>query len=277
VLAARLSEEGGAGVLLLEAGDREPLRTAPPTWPNPAGDLRRLGRHLGGAGVERHAHPVAARARVRGHLSSCDAWAVGGARGWGFDDLLPYLRRCERVEGRDPAVRGMDGPLTIGRHAAQPVPATVFSHGDLVGLVRSSDASDAPDLQIQVLDIPYSLLPTSQTPPGQGYSIAFSAIAPRSRGSVRLVDAQPGTAPLLDPNYSADPHDVEAMTAGLRVAREIGRASALEPWRGHEVLPGPDVRDHDSVRDYLHKSLRTYAHRTCRIGTDDMAVVDVEL
>jgi choline dehydrogenase-like flavoprotein len=43
--------------------------------------------------------------------------------------------------------------------------------------------------------------------------------------------------------------DVEVMTAGLRAARAIGQAAALDPWRGEEVLPGVGVRDDDSVRD----------------------------
>jgi choline dehydrogenase len=58
-----------------------------------------------------------------------------------------------------------------------------------------------------------------------------------------------------------------------------GRAAALDPWRGEEVLPGAGVRADDSVRDYLHKSLRSYSHQvgTCRIGTDATAVVDTDL
>src|SRR5262249_12157414 len=84
---------------------------------------------------------------------------------------------------------------------------------------------------------------------------------------------------LVDPNYYADPRDLEVMTAGLRVARAMGRTAALLPWRLQEVLPGPDVHDNDHVRTYLYKSLRTYSHHvgTCRIGTDAMAVVDTSL
>ncbi|MFC7649976.1 GMC oxidoreductase [Streptosporangium lutulentum] len=66
---------------------------------------------------------------------------------------------------------------------------------------------------------------------------------------------------------------------GLRVARAIGCTAALDAWRGAEVLPGPEVKDDDSVRAYLYRSLRTYSHQvgTCRMGADDMAVVDTGL
>lgn len=446
VLAARLSENGDARVLLLEAGDREPPQAAPPAWPTLQGTSAdwagtsvvqastgtRIpwprGRGLGGSSA------INGMTFLRGHRSSYDAWVAAGATGWGFDDLLPYLRRSERTEGRDPAVRGVDGPLTVGPaqpphpvaqaamaaaielgypeatdvnsgleegfgcsdanivdgsrqsaadaylapvvdrphldvvtgalvhrvlvdggrctgveysvgsevvtvgcreevvlaagtvgsaqvlmlsgigpqahlrelgievvldlpgvgenlqdhprsgvvfRAARPVPSTTYNHGDVVGLVRSNPDLDAPDLQLQILDVPYFVAAraAAPTPPGQHFTIAFSAMAPRSRGTVRLADAQPGTAPLLDPNYYADTHDLDVMAAGLRIAREIGGADALEAWRDHEVLPGPDAQDDDAIRTYLRESLRTYSHQvgTCRIGTDEMAVVDVAL
>ena len=57
-------------------------------------------------------------AHVRGHWAGYDAWAAGGARGWGAEDLLPFFRRSETAPGRDPRVRGDSGPVLVG-----PVPA----------------------------------------------------------------------------------------------------------------------------------------------------------
>jgi choline dehydrogenase-like flavoprotein len=55
---------------------------------------------------------------TRGHRSSYDAWVTAGAERWGFEDLLPYLRRSEHTDGRDPALRGVEGPVTV--HPATP-------------------------------------------------------------------------------------------------------------------------------------------------------------
>src|SRR6266567_9609912 len=65
------------------------------------------GRGLGGSGA------INAMAHVRGHRAVYDGWAARGAPGWGFADLLPYFRRSERTEGRDPALRGTGGPVRV--------------------------------------------------------------------------------------------------------------------------------------------------------------------
>ena len=67
---------------------------------------------------------------------------------------------------------------------------------------------------------------------------------PRSRGTVRLKSGDPRDMPLIDPNYWADPYDRQMSLDGLRMAREIMRQHALEPFdRWREALPGPEVTD----------------------------------
>ena len=127
VLAARLSEDG-VRVLMLEAGGARALESMalPPAWPTlmgstadwadetvpqqatGAGVAWPRGRGLGGSSS------INAMNFVRGHRASYDAWVSAGAEGWGFDDLLPAFKRSEHTEGRDPALRGVGGPLTPG-------------------------------------------------------------------------------------------------------------------------------------------------------------------
>ena len=96
---------------------------------------------------------------------------------------------------------------------------------------------------------------------------------------MRLRSADPRIGPRLDPNYLSDPRDIDALVAGLDLARALGRAHALDRWRSAEVHPGAHTSTANTLRAYLLSALQTYHHPvgTCRIGIDDSAVVDTEL
>jgi choline dehydrogenase len=166
---------------------------------------------------------------------------------------------------------------TVVYRSGRPMPPGENSHGEVLGLLRSDPALDAPDLQILFVDVPLSVpdLPG----PDQGYALLVSLMAPHSRGSVRLRSADPRVRPRLDPNYLSDRRDLDVLVAGLDLARAIGRAHALDPWRSAEVHPGSDTSTVSTLRAYLLSALQTYHHPvgTCRIGTDNAAVVDTEL
>jgi 4-pyridoxate dehydrogenase len=127
VLAARLSEEPAASVLLLEAGrrDRHPFIHIPigmgkmherdmfnwgyHTEPEPNLNNRRVeatrGKVLGGSSS------INVMAYTRGHRADYDRWAQKGALGWSYADVLPYFRRGESWEGGENPWRGGSGPV----------------------------------------------------------------------------------------------------------------------------------------------------------------------
>ena len=112
-----------------------------------------------------------------------------------------------------------------------------------------------------------------------GVTLNSAYLHPRSRGTVRLASADPAAAPLLDPNYWSDPHDRQMSIEGLKLAREIMRQPALKPYVLAERLPGPDVTTDDELFDYGCANAKTDHHPvgTCKMGTDAMAVVDLDL
>lgn len=109
-----------------------------------------------------------------------------------------------------------------------------------------------------------------------GFSILFSIVTPTSRGSLRLRNADPADYPLIDPAYLKEEHDLDRMVAALRMAVDIAQADVLRPWRGSELLPDIDVRDQQACRTYIRRTCATFYHPvgTCRIGSDELAVVD---
>ena len=129
VLANRLTEEGGATVLLLEAGgrDRDPLIHIPlgmgkihdlglhnwgyHTEPEPNLGDRRIeasrGKVLGGSSS------INVMAYTRGHRGDYDRWAQKGCQGWSYADVLPYFRRGETFADGGDTWRGGDGPIKV--------------------------------------------------------------------------------------------------------------------------------------------------------------------
>ena len=156
VLAARLTEDPGTQVLLLESGgsDRR-LTIAMPAaipfvyqnkalgWnemagPEPylAGQMidEKRGRVLGGS------TSVNAMIFNRGNARDFDGWAAQGLSGWGWQDVLPYFRRMENfAEGASPT-RGGDGPLKVTRaNAAHPLFEVYMRSGEQAGHARPAD------------------------------------------------------------------------------------------------------------------------------------------
>ncbi|MFF4898178.1 GMC family oxidoreductase [Streptomyces sp. NPDC001068] len=173
-----------------------------------------------------------------------------------------------------------DHPMSdVVYRASRHVPAGMNNHGEAFGLVRSRPGLDGPDLQILFLDVPGHIPGTDVPETGRGYTIAVAPMLPRSRGSVRLASADPGSRPVVDPNYYGDERDLDVVVRGLRLAREIGEAYALGEWREREVLPGLNVTDDAGLRNFVLKTLTTYNHPvgTCRMGVDPQAVVDGNL
>lgn len=160
----------------------------------------------------------------------------------------------------------------------EPVPAGKWNLLEAQFYARSSDwEGPAPDLQPLFIHVPY---PTDGgAAPEQGYTITAGTVRPYSRGTLRLASADPSVPPLVDPNIFADERDVEAMVDSIELSRKVGAQAAFAPYRKTEFSPGPEVTTRAQLRDFARNTVGTYHHQvgTCRMGQDDLAVVDPQL
>jgi len=159
----------------------------------------------------------------------------------------------------------------------EPVAAGRLNLSEVALFTRSAPGLVAPDLQIAFVHVPFDIIVGRQHP--NTVSILPGVVRPASRGWVRLADADPRTAPLVDPNYLADRWDVERLAQGVRIAREIFGADAFSAVTKQELTPGPDVRSGPQLERFVRATADTYHHQagSCRMGQDDRSVVDPQL
>lgn len=141
---------------------------------------------------------------------------------------------------------------------------------EAAGYWRSGDLN-APD--IQFVFAPAYLEGGELAADTHGFSIGTALVDPMSRGRVTLTSADPDDEPRIDPRYLTHEDDVEALRAGIQKAREIAVAEPLATRRAHSKEP------YDQPVDRIRSEAVSYAHYvgTCRMGDDEMAVVDDRL
>jgi choline dehydrogenase-like flavoprotein len=156
-----------------------------------------------------------------------------------------------------------------------PVASSLFETG---GFWYADPDARSPDIQFH-LGLGSGIEAGVEKLKNAGVTLNSAYLHPRSRGTVRLSSADPSMAPLIDPNYWSDPHDMKMSIEGLKIAREIFQQAALKPFIMAERLPGPKVMSDAELFDYGCANAKTDHHPvgTCRMGTGPDAVVGLDL
>jgi len=168
----------------------------------------------------------------------------------------------------------------IFRTTARPVGAPVsgVSVTQTHAFWRSKPELDEPDTQPIHFSVP--MYGEELAPVGDdGFSLMAGIVRPASRGRLRLSGPGLNDPVSIDLAALEDVADVASLVASVRQCRRIGAQPALaDEWGAVEVYPGPSVGD-DEVEDYVRRTVVTYHHQvgTCRMGSDDDAVVDPHL
>ncbi len=144
--------------------------------------------------------------------------------------------------------------------------------------VKSEPGLSRPDLQYHFIPA-FMLDHARQEGPGHGFMLHGCQLRPESRGYVTLYSNEPHDPPAIQPNYLSAPKDMEVMIKAVRLGRQILKAAALEPYRGEEYLPGDQIQTDDEIAQFVREHAETIYHPvgTCKMGTDESAVVDSQL
>ncbi|BDH57960.1 GMC family oxidoreductase [Tsukamurella sp. PLM1] len=142
---------------------------------------------------------------------------------------------------------------------------------------RSRNDLEHPDLQMHVMPagVYDNLLHETHRP---GIMLGPTLVSVASRGTLRLRSADPNFKPELEPNYYDVAEDLDAMVAGVRATMEIAAHGPLAKYLGKpwHIAENPSE---DQIRTLIAEYTQTLFHPvgTCRMGTDDDAVVDPQL
>ena len=194
------------------------------------------------------------------------------------DHLELYIQyHCKKPVSLFPALKWFNQPgiglkwYLTGRGAG------ASNHFETGAFLRSSDSILYPDLQ-------YHFLPIAMNYDGSdkyndhGFQVHVGPMKPTSRGSIDLVSNDPSEPPRISFNYNSTRDDQSVMRQGIRFAREIVSQAAFDEFRGVELKPGKDCITDAELDKFVRSHGESAYHPscTCRMGVDEMSVVDAE-
>ncbi|MCW2848251.1 MAG: glucose-methanol-choline oxidoreductase [Marmoricola sp.] len=152
-----------------------------------------------------------------------------------------------------------------------------------VAFLRTSAATDVPDLQLHLL--PWSYVSPNQDEPVRhdvdprtSLTLLSTLIYPKSRGTLRLASSDPTASPLIDFQYLADNADLEVLAEGSEMVREIMGGAAFGGAVKEEIHPGAHLTGGELRDAILNRATSVYhGVGTCRMGVDELSVVGPDL
>jgi len=158
------------------------------------------------------------------------------------------------------------GPLTVGAGQVGGFATTEFAEGGRA-------------------DMQFNVMPLSVDKPGDplhdysGFTASACQCRPVSRGRLQIRSADPFTAPRIEANYLAEEVDRRTLVAGVKMLRDIYAQPAFCGLVDAEVLPGNGARGDREILEFVRRNGSTVFHptSTCRMGSDQRAVVDAQL
>jgi choline dehydrogenase len=148
-------------------------------------------------------------------------------------------------------------------------------------MVRSDKRLERPDIQLNVSA--WSTIDRTRdgiiSHPFPGFAISPVHLRPEGRGTVRLKSRDPLAPPEIRFNFLRSEYDMQAVIAGMRIARQIARQNALQQLLVEETSPGPAVTTDEQLADDVRKRGVSNLHPvgSCRMGHGPNAVVDPRL
>src|SRR5947209_8262595 len=217
------------------------------------------------------------------HLAAIGAPVVHDLPGVGANLNDHYVVRIShRVRGAvtiNQLARGARLMREAVKFATRGNGALTFGVTSAMVFCRSREGLSSPDLQLLFTPASYAQGVFRQLEREPGMTVAVCPLRPESRGTIMAQSQDPMQYPAIRPNYLSAPNDLRVLIAGIHHTRRIFAQPAMAPYSVEETVPGPAVTTDEQFGEFARNAGTNVFHPvgTCKMGTDQMAVVDPRL
>ena len=150
------------------------------------------------------------------------------------------------------------------------------------GFFKSDAGSNRSDLQLAMRPFSFSLNAQKgavEIDSFPGMTASAIQTRPYSRGEVKIASSDPKERAKVHINYLSDSRDIETLSRGIERVRQIMAQPAMAGMVVEELEPGVEKTSNEALEHHLRTTATTVYHPagTCRMGSDERAVVDPNL
>lgn len=195
------------------------------------------------------------------------------------DHLELYVQyQCKQPVSMYPALKWYNQPKIGFDWLFRRKGDAATNHFEAGGFIRGNDKVAYPNLQFHFL--PIAIRYDGSAPAqGHGFQLHVGPMNTDVRGHVKIKSADAKQYPEIFFNYLSTEQERREWIEAIRCSRRIISQSAFDGLRGKELAPGPEVESDEEILDFVAREGESAYHPscTCKMGYDDMAVVDSEL
>ena len=172
----------------------------------------------------------------------------------------------------------LHGALALAQYGVMRTGPLANPGMEAVAFVKSDVSSGGPDLKFHFVMALYRNNGREMIPM-HGFAAHINVATPESIGSLRLKSSDPLDPPLIDQNYLESPQDRRILREGVKIARHVFSQRAFATYREAELEPGLQISSDAEIDAFIREKAEADYHTvgTCRMGSDDLAVVDDRL
>lgn len=195
------------------------------------------------------------------------------------DHLELYVQyTCKKPVSMYPALKWYNQPKIGFDWLFRRKGAAATNHFEAGGFVRSNEEVKYPNLQFHFL--PLAIRYDGSAPQqGHGFQLHVGPMNTDVRGHVKIRSKDPHQKPEILFNYLSTEQERKEWVEAIKVSRDIIAQSAFDDLRGEELAPGAAAQTDEEILDFVAREGESAYHPscTCKMGYDEMAVVDGEL